>query len=291
MPASENVGRRPSTVRRLRVGAEVAGEGRSGVPEKLARSLNGAAIAWSGSLRVDLFFIARQVFGSRPDRVHRERETRSWIPWPTRPPSYHQSMPTTYMTPGLERWRRRTDGPLLVVAIGSLPLLLLEFARNDLPLSDRRFLDVANVLVLAAFMADYIVELYDRLLRYLDLGNGVDANLAMIVSGQAVARFDSRDGYGRHEREDAYIGADDGGQLPCDVPAPVAVTPAPVTTNSAPAVSAVPATAVPVVAQPPASVSYANCDAVRAAGADPIRVGDPGFQPKFDRDGDGVGCE
>jgi uncharacterized membrane protein YgcG len=36
---------------------------------------------------------------------------------------------------------------------------------------------------------------------------------------------------------------------------------------------------------------YANCDAVRAAGAAPIHPGDPGFEPKFDRDGDGVGCE
>jgi hypothetical protein len=36
---------------------------------------------------------------------------------------------------------------------------------------------------------------------------------------------------------------------------------------------------------------YQNCDAVRAAGAAPIHPGDPGFQPKFDRDNDGIGCE
>ena len=56
--------------------------------------------------------------------------------------SYHRSMTTTvtYMTPGLVRWRKATDGPLLVVEIGSLPLLLPELARNDLPLSDQRFL-------------------------------------------------------------------------------------------------------------------------------------------------------
>ncbi|MCC3273340.1 DUF1524 domain-containing protein [Arthrobacter zhangbolii] len=36
---------------------------------------------------------------------------------------------------------------------------------------------------------------------------------------------------------------------------------------------------------------YANCSAVKAAGAAPIRTGDPGWDPKFDRDGDGVGCE
>ncbi|MGJ9404225.1 GmrSD restriction endonuclease domain-containing protein [Arthrobacter sp. KK5.5] len=38
-------------------------------------------------------------------------------------------------------------------------------------------------------------------------------------------------------------------------------------------------------------VSFENCAAVRAAGADPIRIGDPGFSTKFDGDGDGVGCE
>lgn len=36
---------------------------------------------------------------------------------------------------------------------------------------------------------------------------------------------------------------------------------------------------------------YKNCDAVRAAGAAPIRVGEPGYARKLDRDGDGVGCE
>ncbi|MBF4993344.1 DUF1524 domain-containing protein [Arthrobacter gandavensis] len=35
---------------------------------------------------------------------------------------------------------------------------------------------------------------------------------------------------------------------------------------------------------------YANCAAVKAAGAAPIRPGDQGWDPKFDGDGDGVGC-
>jgi hypothetical protein len=52
------------------------------------------------------------------------------------------------------------------------------------------------------------------------------------------------------------------------------------------------AAGVGVVEAPAAgSAYYANCDAVRADGAAPIHPGDPGFQAKFDRDGDGVGCE
>ncbi|MFS0695811.1 excalibur calcium-binding domain-containing protein [Streptomyces nitrosporeus] len=39
------------------------------------------------------------------------------------------------------------------------------------------------------------------------------------------------------------------------------------------------------------STSYANCSAVRAAGAAPIRRGDPGYGSHLDRDGDGVACE
>lgn len=36
---------------------------------------------------------------------------------------------------------------------------------------------------------------------------------------------------------------------------------------------------------------YDNCAAAQAAGAAPVRAGDPGYGPHLDRDGDGVGCE
>ncbi|MGY1637720.1 DUF1524 domain-containing protein [Geodermatophilus sp. SYSU D00742] len=42
---------------------------------------------------------------------------------------------------------------------------------------------------------------------------------------------------------------------------------------------------------PPAEVTYADCGAVRAAGAAPIHRGEPGWRDAFDGDGDGVGCE
>lgn len=91
----------------------------------------------------------------------------------------------------------------------------------------------------------------------------------------------------------------------------------PVTVQAAPAPSyspAVPFTVRPVVADVPrlyrparvaarpvrtaaarprsrAYVSFANCSAARAAGAAPIRFGEPGYARKLDRDGDGVACE
>jgi multisubunit Na+/H+ antiporter MnhB subunit len=63
-------------------------------------------------------------------------------------------------------------------------------------------------------------------------------------------------------------------------PEPVVVAPAPVVVEPAPA----PAPA-------PVSAYYKNCDAARAAGAAPVRVGDAGYAKHLDRDGDGVGCE
>lgn len=62
-----------------------------------------------------------------------------------------------YVTPKLTRWRAKTDGPLLVLAIASPPLPLLE--RDDLPRDDRFLIDGVNLLVLVAFAVDYLVEL------------------------------------------------------------------------------------------------------------------------------------
>ena len=39
------------------------------------------------------------------------------------------------------------------------------------------------------------------------------------------------------------------------------------------------------------TVYYRNCSAARAAGAAPVRRGDPGYGTHLDRDRDGVGCE
>jgi voltage-gated potassium channel len=64
-----------------------------------------------------------------------------------------------YISPGLTKWRERTDAPLLVLAIGSLPLLVLELTQSDLPRQDDLFLYLMNVVVLIAFAVDYFVEL------------------------------------------------------------------------------------------------------------------------------------
>ncbi len=49
--------------------------------------------------------------------------------------------------------------------------------------------------------------------------------------------------------------------------------------------------AAPRTRTPSTGGAFRNCAAARAAGAAPVRRGDPGYGPHLDRDGDGVGCE
>jgi voltage-gated potassium channel len=63
------------------------------------------------------------------------------------------------ISPRLAAWRGRTDLPLLLLAVGSLPLLLLEVVSHRLTQNDQRFITAVNVIVFIAFAIDYLVEL------------------------------------------------------------------------------------------------------------------------------------
>lgn len=76
-----------------------------------------------------------------------------------------------------------------------------------------------------------------------------------------------------------------GQKLPIAVAIPLGGAPVAEQSTSAPTTS--PATG----ALPGRSVNYANCAAVRAAGAAPLHIGQPGYSHSLDRDGDGVACE
>jgi voltage-gated potassium channel len=69
-------------------------------------------------------------------------------------------METMEISPRLATWRRRTDTPLITLAIGSIPLLLLDFVDYRLPDSDQRFLFGVDVVVFLAFAINYVVELF-----------------------------------------------------------------------------------------------------------------------------------
>ncbi|MGZ8177851.1 GmrSD restriction endonuclease domain-containing protein [Williamsia sp. SKLECPSW1] len=76
-----------------------------------------------------------------------------------------------------------------------------------------------------------------------------------------------------------------GGSTPPAPPASVVeTTPPPRTTD-------VPLPLIPAPTAPDTATYYRNCAAARAAGAAPLRVGEPGYRAALDRDGDGVACE
>ena len=63
------------------------------------------------------------------------------------------------MPPRHAAWHRWTDLPMLLLAIGSLPLLLLEVVADRLSDSDQSFLTLVNVILFIAFAVDYVVGL------------------------------------------------------------------------------------------------------------------------------------
>jgi len=79
--------------------------------------------------------------------------------------------------------------------------------------------------------------------------------------------------------------------MPLPAPGPAPTTAALPRNAPMPTTTAAPAPRPAPTATVPASVYYANCTAVRAAGVAPIRRGQPGYSSKLDRDGDGVACE
>jgi endonuclease YncB( thermonuclease family) len=119
-------------------------------------------------------------------------------------------------------------------------------------------------------------DAYGRLLRYVDVGS-TDAGLRLIRSGLAIARYDSRDGYGFHPREPGYVAADKASHpIGCPKPAPA---PQPLVGGGgacAPGYS-------PCVPPYPPDVDCADVDGpIRVTGPDPHGL---------DADGDGVACE
>ncbi|MFA9432393.1 thermonuclease family protein [Egicoccus sp. AB-alg2] len=133
---------------------------------------------------------------------------------------------------------------------------------------------------------------YGRLLRYLDI-EGLDAGLRLIEEGYAIARYDSRDGYGRHPREDAYVAADAATAHVCPAAAPEPAEPAPAKTATAEPGPAPSKTEKPAAGGPGSGPggAWKNCTEARAAGAAPVHRGDPGYGSHLDRDNDGIGCE
>ncbi|MFC6286802.1 thermonuclease family protein [Nocardioides sp. GCM10027113] len=123
---------------------------------------------------------------------------------------------------------------------------------------------------------------YGRLLRYIDVG-AVDVGLRLIKEGLAIARYDSRDGYGFHPREPRYVAADKRSKPLCPVRAAQPATRGGRgSTGDSVGAGCAPGYAPCVPAFPP-DLDCADVNGpVTVTGSDPHRL---------DGDGDGVACE
>lgn len=81
---------------------------------------------------------------------------------------------------------------------------------------------------------------------------------------------------------------------PDSTSAPTTIAARPSTVRTVPPSTAAPsrpATKVGTATVTPAATYYANCTAAKAAGAAPLRQGQPGYRSALDRDSDGIACE
>jgi micrococcal nuclease len=120
---------------------------------------------------------------------------------------------------------------------------------------------------------------YGRTLAYLTLSDGRDfsvmaaeagAGRSYVYAGKPVAKH-SQIRKAEQQARTAHVGL----WASCDT---AATKPTPKSKADAPSA-------------PKTSGQFKNCDAARAAGAAPVHRGEPGYAPKLDRDGDGIGCE
>ena len=207
------------------------------------------------------------------DRTRDKRVTPKPTPRPTRKPARAPQLRTYLVT-------RVIDGDTIELGNGSD----VRIVGIDTPEVGQCGYDVATSnmarLVLneqvRLTMSDEDTDHYGRWLRYVNVGS-VDAGLQQIRQGFAIARYDSRDGYGFHVREPAYIAADRASKgIPC--PRPV---PAPVSSGGGGGACA--PGYVPCVPPFPPDVDCADVDGpIIVTGADPHGL---------DADGDGVACE
>jgi hypothetical protein len=134
----------------------------------------------------------------------------------------------------------------------------------------------------------------------------------LIESGLAIARYDSRDGYGAHTREHDYLVADyvSPSNPSCSAPAATvpatrpAALPVPVPVPVQPVLSPAPTPAPAAVPAPAAAPSNSGCEPAYPTVCIPVGpdldcgqitfrrfVVNPPDPFRFDADGDGVGCE
>ncbi len=72
--------------------------------------------------------------------------------------THDQPLPS-YVGPALAKWQARSSPFIVLLAVFSVPIILLEFVAGDLPQSNLIFIIAANLVILSGFAVDYFVGL------------------------------------------------------------------------------------------------------------------------------------
>jgi len=145
----------------------------------------------------------------------------------------------------------------------------------------RAMISAGSTLSLVSVQGRDDTDQYGRLLRYVRV-DGQDVGLHMIGTGWAVARYDSRDGYGGHPLQADYVALDAAKEMPAQpAPEPAPAQPAPA-----------PAEPAPQPAAPATDPQFGTCREANDNGYGNYQQGvDPEYSWYQDRDHDGWVCE
>lgn len=192
-----------------------------------------------------------------------------------------------------------TDGDTVVTSAGKVRIIGIDTPERGQCGFDQAagaidaLLSAGDPVILEAAAGLDDQDRYDRLLRYVITDKGIDVGLMQLKAGNAVARYDSTDGYPRHPRETEYHNAQ------------IATT----TPSGGPIVPGCEASAPPVA--PPANsnewwTQYGSCSKLKkntnGHPTGPFSANDPsevaiynwfayGTGHRGDGDGDGLACE
>lgn len=233
--------------------------------------------------------------GAIEDRPHLPSATDQAAPTtiPEAPPTSSMIAPE----PGPFTFVSVVDGDTIETSVGTVRIIGIDTpergacGHDEASAAIGRIISTGDPIALELPSGQNDADRYGRLLRYATTAAGVDLGLMQIESGNAIARYDSSDGYPKHPREADYHGAqiasaDRNGNV--------------VTTSCRSDATAPP---------PPADtwwMSYTSCTKLKKNTAGhptgPFRLDDPaeteiynwfahGTGNQGDGDGDGLACE
>lgn len=190
--------------------------------------------------------------------------------------------PTPTPTETIVQLMRVIDGDTIETSAGTVRLIGIDtpeegawgYAESTAELSS--MIAAGSTLALVAVADRDDTDQYGRLLRYVRV-DGQDAGRYMIDTGWAVARYDSRDGYGGHPLQTDYVALDAAKEMPA---------------QPAPAPAPAPAEPAPQPAAPATDPQFRTCGEANDNGYGDYQKGvDPEYDWYRDRDRDGWVCE